>query len=141
MIAIRRWLSEEKLDRCIDITLPKAVEFSILGTNPLNRHGLRSKLNVTVVEAARYKNPPKMDVSCLKRKEKINKNFQFLFHEANLTATLKSDPPENVSLLFRVENDVARDLFTVNFEPSLFHQPPSCEYKSIFDVCECLGLF
>ncbi|CAJ0603350.1 unnamed protein product [Cylicocyclus nassatus] len=86
--AITYWIEENGLGSCLDssnISISKDVK--VLGLNPLVRHGLRPKENITVVEAMQKK-PPKMD---------------FLYHE--FIATQKLLTGENIELLYRIEEE------------------------------------
>ncbi|KIH57302.1 hypothetical protein ANCDUO_12506 [Ancylostoma duodenale] len=97
-----------------------AEEVKVLGLNPLARHGLRSKQNITLVSEARMKKP----------------QMDFLYHEVVVVLPLSGND-ELVRLLFRIEETVATSEFRVVFEPFVQHAPRNCCFKSIFTVCRC----
>ncbi|EPB78142.1 hypothetical protein ANCCEY_02782 [Ancylostoma ceylanicum] len=92
--AIQDWVNRNALSDCLryrNMTVMDDVK--VLGLNPLARHGLRSKQNVTLVNYARKKNP----------------QMDFLYHEvvALLLLSLNDVP---VRLLFRIEETVATNI-------------------------------
>lgn len=92
-----------------------------MGINALVRHGLRSKENSTEVEIAR-KSVPKMD---------------FLYHEFDARLSLPSGDLSH--MLFRIEEEVAKNEFRVSFEPVVRSTPSFCSYLSAFEMCECIA--
>ncbi|KIH52721.1 hypothetical protein ANCDUO_17175 [Ancylostoma duodenale] len=119
--AISSWITENNLDPCLDDSNMKIVgNVEILGLNPLVRHGMRTKENITAVELTRKKDP-KMD---------------FLYHE--FTTTLSLPNGKTIGLLFRIEEEVAKSEFRVAFEPAVRDSPANCPSLSVFRVCDCL---
>ncbi|EYC38542.1 hypothetical protein Y032_0711g1740 [Ancylostoma ceylanicum] len=120
--AIQDWVNNNTLDDCLRYTNTTVVDDAkVLGLNPLARHGLRLKKNVTVVNDARKKNP-RMD---------------FLYHEVIVLLPLSRNDA-SVRLLFRIEETVASSEFRVVFEPFVQDAPSNCQFKSVFAVCRCL---
>ncbi|KAK5970945.1 hypothetical protein GCK32_000969 [Trichostrongylus colubriformis] len=120
--AISTWIERSNLDACFDRSDISIIgDVKILGLNPLVRHGLRSKSNITLVNDARKKDP-KMD---------------FLYHELVISIGMPSgDRPQ---LTFRIEEEVSKKQFRVAFEPSVRIPPSKCAGLSVFDICACLS--
>ncbi|RCN45946.1 hypothetical protein ANCCAN_07981 [Ancylostoma caninum] len=120
--AIASWMMENQLTTCLDdINMSIAEDVKIMGINPMVRYGIRSKKNLTAVEYVRSRGAM----------------MEFLYHEFIATSTLRNG--RNISLLFRIEQEVATNEFRVVFEPAVRDPPPDCTSLSIFRVCECLA--
>ncbi|RCN35580.1 hypothetical protein ANCCAN_18557 [Ancylostoma caninum] len=119
--AIQDWVNKNTPTNCLRYANMTVVdEVKVLGLNPLARHGLRSKQNITLVNDARKKKP----------------QMDFLYHEVVVLLPLSYND-ERVRLLFRIEETVATSEFRVVFEPFVQHAPRNCSFKSIFTVCRC----
>uniref|UniRef100_A0A912MTU6 DUF229 domain containing protein n=1 Tax=Haemonchus contortus TaxID=6289 RepID=A0A912MTU6_HAECO len=120
--AISKWIQKNSLDACFDHTNVTIVgDVKILGINPLVRHGLRTKENMTIVEEVKRKDP-KMD---------------FLYHE--LLASVGMPNGDHPEFQFRIEEELSKGEFRVAFEPSVRSPPSNCAGLSIFDICACVS--
>ncbi|CAJ0605261.1 unnamed protein product [Cylicocyclus nassatus] len=115
--AIRLFLGNKDLDDCFRLENITIVDnITVLGLNPLARHGFRKKDNASRMEEARKKNP-KMD---------------FLYHELSVVAEIAQNRG-SARLLFRVEESKAEKAFRVVLEPLVQDAPTECYAKSVFN--------
>ncbi|KAL6737039.1 hypothetical protein Aduo_010716 [Ancylostoma duodenale] len=120
--AIASWILQNHLITCLDDTnVTIAEDVKILGITPMVRYGIRSKKNLTAIEFVRSRGAM----------------MEFLYHEFIATLSLRS--ARSISLLFRIEQEVARNEFGVVFEPAVRDPPPDCPGLSVFRVCDCLA--
>ncbi|CAJ0588379.1 unnamed protein product, partial [Cylicocyclus nassatus] len=117
LMVVQGFLGNGELAGCFNLSNTAIADnATILGLNPLVRHGLRRKDNATRIEEARNKKPPKMD---------------FLYHEIVVLAETSANRG-SVRLLFRIEEAVKGKSFKVVMEPLVQEAPADCYYKSVF---------
>ncbi|CAI5450420.1 unnamed protein product [Caenorhabditis angaria] len=129
---VKKWFSDQKLDKCIEIDSLKILEpekIRKMSLNKLSREGLRSKKNVTLLEITRKK-PEKNDFI----------NFEF-----DISAQFLLSESHQISLRIRTEKFVKSKDYSLVYEPQIIENPlenAQCQKQlSIFEICSCLSLY